>query len=86
MNLVYTPAVAIKSLKLMLVDEKGRKGELSIVADFKITTRDYNGKMVNIQILNPAGDVIKDQNITIIVLMKNSDISINKPELWSPQH
>ena len=55
-NLVYTPAVAIKSLQTYAsVDEKGRKGELSIVADFKNhdSRSDYNGKeaLVNIQIL-----------------------------------
>lgn len=92
-NLVYTPAVAIKSLQTYAsVDEKGRKGELSIVADFKNhdSRSDYNGKeaLVNIQILNPAGDVIKDQNITIDSFNEQEllNISINKPELWSPQH
>lgn len=93
-NLVYTPSVAFNSLQTYAsVDEKGMEGKLSVKADFKNHTLIGDDAVteaeVNVKVLNPAGEVISNNNITINNISGKVNellnITISKPELWSPR-
>lgn len=86
LNLVYTPSVAFKSIQVdPVVDEKGRKGSLSIKSDFLNYVNEPSAKL-NIKIFNPKGKLVKETDKTIHSFKEQEIFSMDipKPSLWSP--
>ena len=88
LNLRYVPAVSVDKLfAFAQVDEKGKKGELSVKARF------YNPLQLNVatalvELFDPKGNLVDSQKIDL-ELKENSEIdlwktSIKRPELWGP--
>lgn len=87
LNLVYTPTIAISSVKVEAsVDEKGKEGKLNIKASFANKST-VNKATLEIQIYDPKGNVIKKTTLNIQDFNDKDILSINipKPALWSVQ-
>lgn len=87
LNLVYTPAIAFTGIQTYAsVDEKDREGLLQIKAFFTNHSQ-VGDASLNIQISDPLGDQISDENITITEFTDKDVLSLKipKPKLWSPE-
>lgn len=87
LNLVYTPEVAIKSVKVNAsVGSKGEKGQLNISASFNNPQKLIG--TVNIKIFSPQKKLIKEDSIKLENLTEQNllSFSLSKPELWSPDN
>ena len=86
LNLVYTPAIAFTGIQTNVsVDEKGKEGTLNVKAFFTNHSQAKDASL-NIQILDPKGKRIADNNINITEFNSKDILSLKvpKPELWSP--
>lgn len=86
LNLVYTPALALRSVRVdATVDANGKNGVLDIFASFN--QKNPTG-ILNVKIFSPQNKLLKDQDIRLENLsgQKLYSFSLNKPELWAPEH
>lgn len=86
LNLIYTPMIAFTEIGIdASVDSKGKEGILKILTYFT----DYsntNNASVNIQIFDPEGTNIANENLDINHPLGEDILSlkISNPKLWSP--
>ena len=86
LNLVYTPALALRSVRVdATVDAKGKNGVLDIFATFN---QNKPAGTLNVKIFSPQNKLLKEQDIRLEDFsgQKLCSFSLNKPELWAPDH
>ena len=83
LNLVYLPSVSLSKMQIdASVDNKGRKGQLSLSFDFLNPLRNTSYGL-NIKISSPSGKSIVEKRYTSTEL-SDLQFTVDKPELWSP--
>ena len=85
-NLVYTPTIALKSVQTYAsVDEKGKRGRLSIQTSFENYVNGNSAK-VNVKIYSPDNKLIKEEDKLVSEWDEQEVLALDipKPKLWSP--
>lgn len=86
LNLVYTPSTSLSKLQLdASVDEKGKKGDVSVLLQLDGNVADI--KSVEVAIYTSTDKLVGKQNIDVANINKDGSVmsfEVKKPELWSP--